>query len=133
MKRQMSLWLGGVLSSTFLVSCVVPGSGVVLDVSGLQGVTLRGPVCPGPVRVPPVPGCVDVPVSVSLKILSSDGTLVTRFKTAQDGTFKVNLAPGRYTVSSDQAVISGRIAPVPVTVMDQTFTTVELHLDSGIR
>ena len=64
---------------------------------------------------------------------TNDGTLVTRFTTAKDGTFRISLAPGTYTVSSDQAVITGRLTPVPVTVTDQAITTVELHFDSGIR
>ena len=64
---------------------------------------------------------------------ANDGTIVARFTTGKDGTFWISLAPGTYTVSSDQAVITGRFTPVPVTVTDQTFTMIKLHFDSGIR
>ena len=135
MRQLMVVWLSGSLALPFLTACTAPGAtprpGV--GTSGLQGVTLRGPVCPGPVRIPPDPKCADAPFPALLKVTTNEGTLVTRFTTAQDGTFRISLAPGTYTVSSDQAVLSGRLTPVPVTVIDQAFTTVELHFDSGIR
>ena len=133
MRQQMIFGLSGALACTFFVSCVAPGTGAGLGASGLQGVTLRGPVCPGPARIPPDPTCADAPFPASLKVSTNDGTLVTRFTTGKDGTFRISLAPGTYTVSSDQAVITGRLTPVPVTVTDQAFTMIELHFDSGIR
>ena len=131
MRQQMVVWLSGSLVLPFLTSCTAPGA--VQGAGGLQGVTLRGPVCPGPARLPPDPTCADAPFPASLKVSTNDGTLVTRFTTGKDGTFRISLAPGTYTVASDQAVITGRLLPVPVTVTDQAFTTVELHFDSGIR
>ena len=135
MRQQMVILLSGALALPLLTACTAPGAtprpGV--GTGGLQGVTLRGPVCPGPVRIPPDPKCADAPFPASLKVTTNEGTLVTRFTTGQDGTFWINLAPGNYTVSSDQTVITGRLMPVPVIVVDQAFTTVELHFDSGIR
>lgn len=133
MGRQMSSGLCGALVCTFPVSCGVPGTGAVSGTSGLQGVTLRGPVCPGPVRIPPDPKCDDAPFPTPLIVSTNNGMLVARFTTAQDGTFRIGLAPGTYTLSSDQAVIMGPLTPLQVTVTDQAFTTVELHFDSGIR
>ena len=135
MRQLMVVWLSGSLVLPLLTSCTAPGaiSGTVQGASGLQGVTLRGPVCPGPARIPPDPTCADAPFPASLKVSTNEGTLVTRFTTGKDGTFRISLAPGTYTVSSDQAVLSGRLVPVPVTVTEQVFTTIELHFDSGIR
>ena len=135
MRQLMVVWLSGSLAFSLLTSCTVPevAPGAVQDVSGLQGVALRGPVCPGPARIPPDPKCADAPFPASLKVTTNDGTIVARFTTGKDGTFRISLAPGTYTVSSDQAVITGRFTPAPVTVTDQAFTTIELHFDSGIR
>ena len=135
MRQLMVVWLSGSLALSLLTSCTAPvaTSGTVQDVSGFQGVALRGPVCPGPARIPPDPKCADAPFPASLKVTTNDGTIVARFTTGKDGTFRISLAPGTYTVSSDQAVITGRFTPVPVTVTDQAFTTIELHFDSGIR
>ena len=133
MRRQMIFGFSGALACTFLVSCGVPGTGAMLGASGLQGVTLRSPVCPGPARIPPDPQCADAPFPTSLKVSTNEGTLVALFTTAQDGTFRISLAPGTYTVSADQAVITGRLTPLPVTVTDQAFITVKLHFDSNIR
>ncbi len=127
----MVVWLSGFLALPLLTSCMAPGA--VHGSSGLQGMTVRSPICPGPARLPLAPGCADAPFPASLKVTTNDGTLVARFTTGKDGTFRINLAPGIYTVSSNQAIITGRLTPVPVTVMDQAFTTVELHFDSGIR
>ncbi len=133
MRQQMVVLLSGSLALLLFTACTAPGPGAVQAVSGIQGVTLRGPVCPGPARIPPDPKCADAPFQASLKVTTNEGTLVTRFTTGQDGTFRISLAPGTYTVSSDQAVITGRLKPVPVTVADQAYTTIELHFDSGIR
>ena len=135
MRQQMVVLLSGALALPLLTACTAPGAtpGLGVGTGGLQGVTLRGPVCPGPVRVPPDPKCVDTPFPASLKVTTNEGTLVTRLTTGQDGMLRISLAPGTYTVSADQAVFSGRLSPVPVTVTDQAFTTVELHFDSGIR
>lgn len=135
MRQLMVVWLSASLALPLLTACMAPGvtPGPVMGASGVQGVTLRGPVCPGPVHVPTDPKCADAPFPASLKVTTNDGVLVTRFTTGPNGIFQISLAPGTYTVSSDQAVIMGRLTPVPVTIIDRAFTTVELHFDSGIR
>ncbi len=58
---------------------------------------------------------------------------VATFQTAADGTFRVALPPGRYTLSTADQPASPFLKPVEVTVIEGTYVQVQLAVDTGIR
>jgi len=60
---------------------------------------------------------------------------VTRFHSGADGRFKVDLAPGSYTIVGLNFGTSLLPRPIPksVTVTQGTYTSINVEYDSGIR
>jgi hypothetical protein len=101
--------------------------------SGIQGRVLAGPTCPVEIETSP---CPDRPVQATVRVLagSPGDPPVTTFRSEEDGTFRVPLDPGDYLLVAEVAgtgALSAR--PVPVTVVQGTFTMVDVFLDTGIR
>jgi hypothetical protein len=114
----------------------VPGGGVGSGGSGPSGIVgkaVAGPVCPV-VRAND-PNCDPRPIPDAVVVVRSlDGAEVARARTDPGGAFQVALPPGSYTVGGDQtAGFPIAPAPVAVTVVANTQTTVELLFDTGIR
>jgi hypothetical protein len=101
--------------------------------SGIIGKAVAGPVCPV-VRAND-PNCDPRPIPDAVVVVRSlDGTEVARLRTDPAGAFHVALPPGSYTVGGDQtAGFPIAPAPVAVTVVANTQTSVELLFDTGIR
>ena len=120
-----------------LVACnvvnQVVGSGTLggNGLNGIEGTVLIGPVCP--VERPNDPNCADKPYQASLKLLNPAGTEVGRFITDKDGTFRVGLEPGRYTIESVKAGVLPSFAPQTVDVTAGSYAKLILLFDSGIR
>ena len=98
---------------------------------GIEGIALRGPVCP--VHSPQDP-CPDRPHQAWITVRDSPGRgPVTRFRTGEDGRFRVGLRPGRYTLDPE----SGDPFPVAseqdVDVVEGVYTEVVISFDTGIR
>lgn len=109
------------------------GSDALLGVDaeqGIDGLVLRGPLCP--VSSPDDP-CPDQPYQAAIDVLDADGHRLTTVESGADGRFRVGLVPGRYTlhphpgdpvpIASDQAVQVEAGVWVEVTV----------SYDTGIR
>jgi hypothetical protein len=114
-----------------LVFAVACGGGSTRPTdSGIEGVTVSGPQCPVEFAGSP---CPDAPVSARLVITkrgSSDA--VATVTTAANGTLRILLAPGAYTI----VPFSKTPVPAPpedVTVRAHRFTRVTIRFDSGIR
>ena len=64
---------------------------------------------------------------------NADGGSVTRFRTDEDGRFRIGLQPGRYTLDPE----SGDPFPVgseqDVDVLADMYTEVVISFDTGIR
>lgn len=97
---------------------------------GIEGVALRGPMCPVQSQNDP---CPDQPHQAWVTVRLASGAFVTRFQTAEDGTFQVGLRAGRYTLDPE----SGHPFPIAsqqsVEVLEGRFTDVLLSFDTGIR
>ncbi len=101
--------------------------------SGLEGVVLRGPMCPGPVR--PDRPCPDQPFSAAFQVLGQDRTVVATFRSDESGRFQVALAPGEYTVVPEGGHVEGNPLgdSARVTVREGETTQVILRWDTGMR
>ncbi len=97
---------------------------------GIEGIALLGPICPVQTEQDP---CPDQPHEAWVRIRDSSGSSVVRFRTGNDGRFRVGLRPGRYRLEPE----SGDPFPIAdqqdVVVEAGTFTQVVIHFDTGIR
>jgi hypothetical protein len=96
--------------------------------SGIQGKAIYGPTCP--VQRVGGPSC-QHPYAGEIVIRQGDHSVATT-RSATDGTFRVALPPGAYTVSSAGTGLP-IVKPFDVTVKPHTFTTITVMFDSGIR
>jgi hypothetical protein len=97
---------------------------------GIEGRATLGPACPVARAEDP---CPDRPYQATVDVLDGQGGLVKEFQTAADGSFRISLPPGTYTL---QGVSSGNLPLAPtqaITVQPGRFTQVTLSFDSGIR
>jgi len=100
--------------------------------SGVEGITEAEPQCP---ISAPGAVCPPKPVSKTIAVLDANGNEVARFTSAHDGSFRIALAPGQYTLAE---VVSTpgtppSLKPVAVTVPPGQFVHVALLFDTGIR
>lgn len=97
---------------------------------GIEGIALRGPICP--VQQPNDPACEPRPHEADV-VVTSAGRFVTSFRTGADGLFRVGLPPGTYLLIPE----SGNPFPVAseeeVVVVAGVYTEVILSFDTGIR
>ena len=100
--------------------------------SGIVGQVVIGPTCP--VETPDM-DCADKPYQATLTVLTLSGQRVTRFTTEADGTFRVNLAPGDYSLHPESPDDMGLPYGVEqnFTVEEGQFTELLVMYDSGIR
>lgn len=95
---------------------------------GVDGLALRGPVCPVA-----GPECPDEPYPAQVRIFTLGGIPRVSTQAGADGRFTVGLAPGRYRIVG----VSGDPFPVgeevEVEVVPGEWITVTLHFDTGIR
>ena len=97
--------------------------------SGMTGTVLAGPACPGPARIGSP--CPDRPVAMQLTFLR-DGSQVAMATSTPDGRFKVDLAPGRYTIRGAKGGLPA-VREVTVDVPAGTYIDVQISADTGIR
>lgn len=103
--------------------------------SGIRGVVLLGPTCPGPVEPgenPPV-ACL-TPYAAQLVVLDAESVRVASVTSGPDGRFQVNLVPGDYVVTPATGADTYPIAqPLSVVVSPGSYAEVEINYDTGIR
>jgi len=130
--KPRAIWLtsrgiGALIVLVALAACANSATTSTSD-SGIQGKAIYGPTCP--VQRVGGPSC-QRPYSGEIVIRQGDRT-VTTFRSAADGTFRVGLAPGAYTIASTGTGLP-IVKPFDVTVQPHAFTTVTVMFDSGIR
>ncbi len=122
-----------VLAASALVALAAwPRSAVPGD-SGVSGLVQLGPLTPveqvaGPPNERPYEAAVRV-------VRAGSDDIVASARSGANGRFRVNLAPGRYTLIATSRG-NGRLpyaAPVDVTVLAHNFADVTIHFDTGIR
>lgn len=98
--------------------------------SGIRGFVQLGPTCPVQTRDVP---CTTPYVAV-LVILDMNDSEVARVTSGEDGRFEVLLAPGQYTIAPTPGGDPLPSAPPQaVSVVEASFTEVEINYDTGIR
>lgn len=131
MKRMAILLTGLALS---LSACAdqstvgVSGGGA----AGIRGKVLLGPMCPVLQSDSP---CPDRPIKADITVTGSDGETVATGRSDGNGTYRISLPPGSYTVTAKRPGSGGLGSGKPVTVEVPAGTYVHLNLlvDSGIR
>ena len=93
--------------------------------SGLFGVVTRGPISPMCVAEQP---CSE-PASGAVLTFSRGGTVVARVTARHNGTYRVRLGAGLYTVRCSVR----RLEPKAVQVRPGTTRRVDFSIDTGIR
>jgi hypothetical protein len=115
-----------------LAATVACGSGSAGDSgSGIEGRVTIGPQCPVEQMGSP---CPDAPYEALITV-TREGDTVEQTRSNTDGTFRVPLDPGTYSVVAGP--VDGSSMPfgrqVEVVVKPGTLTHVDLSVDSGIR
>lgn len=100
--------------------------------TGIQGVVQAGPTCPVERINSP---CPPHPLAATLVVRDAAGHEVTRTHSGPDGHFKVDVAPGTYTVVGLTTGSSFLPRPIPttVTVTSGSYATITVEYDTGIR
>jgi hypothetical protein len=100
--------------------------------TGIQGTVEVGPTCPVERINSP---CPPHPMAATVLVRDGKGAEVTRFHSGADGRFKVDLAPGTYSLVGLAVGSSFLPRPIPtsVTVTSGSYTVVNIEYDSGIR
>jgi len=100
--------------------------------TGLEGRIMKGPMCPGPVRIGHP--CPDKPAMGAFLLVDAVGREVARFRTDAEGNFKVAAPPGTYFIvpalGKDEYHLMGRRE---VVVSPKGWGRVELVFDTGVR
>jgi hypothetical protein len=126
--RRLSILLLFVLSAVAACAGDAAGDGT----SGIEGRVTIGPQCPVMLEGSP---CPDAPYVAIVRVVQ-DGTEVATGRSAQDGSFRISVAPGRYVVEGIPLEEGGMVvagAQHHVVVTAGRYTRVDLAFDSGIR
>jgi len=97
---------------------------------GIEGIALRGPICPVQSLDDP---CPDQPHQAWITLRNGGGTVVTRFRTGADGRFRVGLRPGDYVLDPESGDPFPTASPMEVEVEAGVYTDVVISFDTGIR
>jgi hypothetical protein len=100
--------------------------------SGIEGTVAIGPTCPVELAESP---CADAPYEAVITV-TNGGEVVATGESAEDGTFRIQVPPGTYTVTAEPLVadaIAHADALQHVVVGTGAFTHVGISFDSGIR
>ncbi len=100
--------------------------------SGIDGFVTIGPTCPVETEESP---CPDQPYAATIIIENEDADEVATVESGEDGRFRIDLAPGTYTLVPQVRNDGGPpfAEPVEVVVEAGTYTGVPIVYDSGIR
>ena len=118
-----------------VLACLVAsacGSGGPIEpaVQGIEGIALLGPQCPVQTEEDP---CPDLPYQAWVSVRAPSGRLHTRFRTGEDGRFRVGLPAGRYTLDPDSGNPFPIAGDLDVEVVSGGYTSVVIQFDTGIR
>jgi hypothetical protein len=101
--------------------------------SGVIGTVNLGPTCPVE-RIPPMPGCAPRPYQTSIQITKDGNSSFRKLITSDlDGRFKVDLLPGTYQFSAKGGAVMPRCSPVSAEVKANSFASLIISCDTGIR
>jgi hypothetical protein len=128
--RARLLLLAGIVAALTIAIVIA-----VLATGGEASTGIRGTVVSGCVRPPPpLPACPERPLSARQRAVPAvGGGAPVEFGSGEDGSFEVELDPGRYVIEPlpNQGFV-GRLQPTEVEVEDSGFTRVRLFYDTGL-
>jgi hypothetical protein len=115
-----------------MAACGTPAHTPIPPGTGIQGVVQSGPTCPVERINSP---CPPHPLAATIVVRDAAGHEVARTHSGADGHFKLDVAPGTYTVVGLTTGSSMLPRPIPttVTVTAGSYATVTVEYDSGIR
>lgn len=99
--------------------------------SGIEGQTVMGPACPGPIQIDTP--CPDTPVQATITILKGNSEQVSQVQSNTQGMFTVTLPPGTYILQPEPLSALQHAEPMTVTVAAGDFISVIITYDSGMR
>jgi hypothetical protein len=123
------------LLSAVAVMALVAGCAPAVEAQTVVGVVVAGPTCPV-VTDPPDPACEDRPVAgARIVVLDADGDEVGTVVSGEDGTFSVELEPGRYELVAQPVEGLLGTAPVMSVIVAEGVDVAPITLvyDTGIR
>jgi len=130
----------GIFRIVFLAGILVVsgcGNDSVTENGFLEGTVSIGPLCPVETD-PPAPGC--LPMAETYKAYPvyvctpNDSKKIVLISPELDGSFKIELAPGKYLVILDKEQrIGSSNLPQEVTVKSMETTVISVEIDTGIR
>ncbi len=129
--RRLPALILPLLAAFALIAAQCDSNGGPLS-SGIEGLVTIGPTCP--VERIDTP-CPDKPYQATIVVKDEGGNEVARGQSGEDGRFRIELAPGTYTVapqSSNQGSYPFA-KEQQVEVRADIFTQVSVQFDSGIR
>jgi hypothetical protein len=97
---------------------------------GIDGMVLIGPQCPVQSLDDP---CPDLPYEASIDVRVPGGGSVTRVQSGSDGTFRVGLRPGLYTLQPEPGDPFPSAQSLDVEVRVNEYSEVTISFDTGIR
>jgi len=104
----------------------------------LEGIISIGPLCPVE-KDPPDPDCLptlETYKAFPVTIWTSNGRRkITQVNPALNGSYKIELNPGRYLIilETGQNRIGSSNLPAEVVIVSQAKTTLNIDIDTGIR
>jgi Carboxypeptidase regulatory-like domain len=129
MKRTLVL----LIAVAFSVSACANAStgGTSAGTSGIQGKVLLGPMCPVLQSGSP---CPDRPIEADITVTALDGKVVATGHSDTDGSYRISLGPGSYTVTAKRpGGAFGASKPATVEVTADSYVRLDVLVDSGIR
>ena len=128
---RISSYVAFIVSAMFLVGSPLATTPAIADETGIKGRVLRGPTVPGPTTVGESD---EAPFRASFYVLDCKEK-VARFESDENGSFKVLLPPGEYTIVPDASapILFPDRQTKEVTVPEDGFADVTLKFDTGMR
>jgi len=128
----MKRLLVSIIVTLAIAACGTAAATPIPSGTGIQGVVQSGPTCPVERINSP---CPPHPLAATIVVRDAAGHEVARTHSGVDGHFKVDVAPGTYTVVGLN--INSSMLPRPiattVTVTSGSYASVIVEYDSGIR
>jgi hypothetical protein len=128
----MNRFIASITLSIVLAACGAQAAPPAPSGTGIQGVVHSGPTCPVERINSP---CPPRPLAATIVVRDTAGHEVARTRSGADGLFKVDVAPGTYTVVGLNIGSSMLPRPIPTTatVTSGGYVTINVEYDSGIR
>jgi len=122
----------GIVVALAMAACGTAAAPPIPSGTGIQGVVQSGPTCPVERINSP---CPPRPLAATVVVRDAAGHEVARTTSGADGHFKLDVAPGTYTVVglSINSSMLPRPIPTTVTVTAGSYVSVNVEYDSGIR